>query len=57
VTHLVNKDKGTELINKNKKSLVEKINKALEASSPQTKRLMVVEKKSILAVLKDQLFG
>ena len=57
VTHLVNKNKGAELINKNMKPLVETINKALEAASPHTKRLIVVEKKSVFASLKDNLFG
>ncbi len=57
VTHLVNKDKGTELINKKMTPLVDTINKALEASSPHTKRLIVVEKKSVFASLKDNLFG
>lgn len=57
VTHLVNKSKGTELINKNIKSLVGTINKTLEASSPHTRRLIVVEKKSFLASLKDKLSG
>ena len=56
VTHLVNKNKGAELINKNMKPLVDTINKALEASSPHTKRL-IVKKKSLLASLKDNLFG
>ena len=57
VTHLVNKENGTELINKNMKPLVDTINKALEASSPHTKRLIVVEKKTFLANLKDRLSG
>lgn len=57
VTHLVNKNKGTELINKNMKPLVDTLNKTLEASSPHTKRLIVVEKKSFFASLKDNLFG
>jgi len=57
VTHLVNKDKGTELINKNMKPLVDTINKTLEASSPHTKRLIVVERKSFIASLKDKLSG
>ena len=57
VTYLVNKSKGTELINKNMKPLVNTIKKALEASSPHTKRLVVFEKKSFLASLKDKLSG
>ena len=57
VTYLVNKNRGTELINKNMKSLVDTINKTLDASNPHTKRLIVVEKKSFLASLKDNLFG
>ena len=57
VTHLVNKSKGTELINKNITPLVDTINKALEASSPHTRRLIVVEKKSFFASLKDKLSG
>ena len=57
VTHLVNKDKGTELINKNMKPLVDTINKTLEASSPHTKRLIVVKRKSFFASLKDKLSG
>jgi hypothetical protein len=57
VTHLVNKNKSAELINKNMKPLVATINKALEAANPHTKRLIVVEKKSVFASLKDNLFG
>ena len=57
VTHLVNKNKGAELINKKMTPLVDTINKALEASNPHTKRLIVVEKKSVFASLKDRLFG
>lgn len=57
VTHLVNKEKGTDLINKNTKPLMETINKTLEASSPHTKRLIVTEKKSFLAGLKDKFLG
>ena len=57
VTHLVNKNKSTELINKNMRPLVDTINKTLEASGPHTKRLIVVEKKSVFASLKDNLFG
>lgn len=57
VTYLVNKNRGTELINKNMKSLVDTINKTLDASNPHTKRLIVVEKKSFFASLKDNLFG
>ena len=45
------------LINKNMKPLVDTLNKTLEASSPHTKRLIVVEKKSFFASLKDNLFG
>jgi hypothetical protein len=57
VTHLVNKNKGVELIKKNIKPLVGTINKALEASRPHTKRLIVAEKKSLFSSLKENLFG
>ena len=57
VTHLVNKEKGSKLIGKNMKSLVETVNKALESSSAHTKRLIAKEKKSFLASLKNKILG
>lgn len=57
VTYSVNKNKGIELINKNTKSLVNDIGKALEASRPHTKRLIVVVKKSFIDIFKAKLFG
>ena len=57
VTHLVNKNKGMELIKNNMKALTDAINKTLEASTPHTKRLIVVEKKSFWVNLKHKLSG
>lgn len=57
VTYLVNKEKGIELMDKSTKSLITDIDQALEASSPHTKRLIVVEKKSFIAYLRDRLLG
>ena len=57
VTYLVNKNKGRDLIKNNMKALLDTINKTLEASTPHTKRLIAVEKKSFWANLKNKLSG
>ena len=57
VTYLVNKEKGIELMDKSTKSLITDIDQTLEVSSPHTKRLIVVGKKSFIVNLKNRLFG
>ena len=57
VTYLVNKEKGSELMNKSTKSLITDIDQTLEASGPHTRRLIAVKKKSFIANLRDRFFG
>jgi hypothetical protein len=55
VTHLVNPDKGRALVEKETPSLVQAVNKALDASEPQTNRLRVEKKKTFMDRLKEKL--
>lgn len=55
VTHLVDPDKGKALVEKETPSLMQAVNKALDASEPQIKRLRVEKKKTILDRLKEKL--
>lgn len=55
VTHLVNPDKGKALVDKEITPLIEAVNKTLETSEPQTKRLRVEKKKTFVDRLKEKL--
>ena len=57
VTHLVNKAKGKELIDKRVETLTTSIKEALNTSQPHTKRLKVVIKKTKMDKLKEKLFS
>ncbi len=55
VAHLINTNKGKELIGNEKKSLLETVKKALDASEPQIKRLRVVKKKTLIEQIREKL--
>jgi archaellum component FlaC len=55
VTYIVNKDKGNALIEEKSESIITAINTALDISTPDTRRLKPVEKKSFVARIKDKI--